>query len=221
MLAQSRKPKLSSQAQKFLTEIAKNEWAGIGAVLGGIEHVSGEVMLFQTYPGRQLLLGDVANLRDEGAVQWFWRRWLGKIRPEWDTDLIAIRNELRSVWQKPDWIGSEQVLDKWLGWLPSSQHLQIYKHFQMPANSRFQAASFRCSIKAGKLVPDLMSLRAMLIQGVFEHWQHFKFCSNPVCAAPYFIAKRRDQTVCDSGDCKAAKQRQHALKWWTENRAKK
>ncbi len=61
----------------------------------------------------------------------------------------------------------------------------------------------------------------MLIQGIFEHWEHFKFCANPHCAAPFFVAKRSDQMVCDAGDCKAAKQREHALKWWRTNRGQK
>lgn len=61
----------------------------------------------------------------------------------------------------------------------------------------------------------------MLIQGVFEHWGHFKICADPDCASPYFIAKRKDQTVRDAEMCKSEKQRQHALKWWRDNRAKK
>ena len=76
-----------------------------------------------------------------------------------------------------------------------------------------------CSIEAGRLVPNWVHLRAMLIQGVLEHWKNFKFCANADCAAPYFIAKRKDQTVCDAEICKAEKQRAHALKWWHENRA--
>ena len=82
-------------------------------------------------------------------------------------------------------------------------------------------ALYTCSIKAGKFVPNFSSLRAMLIQGILEHWQHFRFCSNPSCLTPYFVAKRKDQTVCDTEICKAEKQRQHALKWWSANRAKK
>jgi hypothetical protein len=27
--------------------------------------------------------------------------------------------------------------------------------------------------------------------------------------------------VCEAGPCKAERQREHSLKWWTENRAKK
>jgi hypothetical protein len=61
----------------------------------------------------------------------------------------------------------------------------------------------------------------MLIVGVFDHWGHFKYCANPNCVTPYFIAKRKDQTVCDAEICKAEKQREHARRWWNENRAKK
>jgi hypothetical protein len=61
----------------------------------------------------------------------------------------------------------------------------------------------------------------MLIQGFFENSRHFKHCANSDCVAPYFIAKRKDQKVCDAEICKAERQRQHALKWWNENRAKK
>jgi hypothetical protein len=80
---------------------------------------------------------------------------------------------------------------------------------------------FDCVVESARLVPDFCGMRALLIQGVFEHWPNFKICANPDCVAPYFIAKRKDQTVCDAEICKAEKQRQHALNWWRENRAKK
>jgi hypothetical protein len=80
---------------------------------------------------------------------------------------------------------------------------------------------FSCWLPTRSLVPDTRSLRPMLIQGVFEHWGHLKYCSNSVCSTPYFIAKRRDQVVCNAEICKAERQRQHVLKWWNENRAKK
>jgi len=91
-------------------------------------------------------------------------------------------------------------------------------------------APFSCSLQpsqprasgapAGQLIPDPLNLRGMLIQGVFENWGHFKQCANATCAAPYFIAKRSDQLVCEAGPCKAQRQREHSLKWWNANRAK-
>ena len=123
----------------------------------------------------------------------------------------------------PDYFSSQEILDKWLMWSPSAGHRGVYEIWKL-LNHRSKDAKyylpFHSSIQAGCLFPDSMSLRAMLIQGVFENCQYFKCCSSPNCSTPYFIAKRKDQTVCDAEICKAEKQRQHALKWWRENRAK-
>jgi hypothetical protein len=80
---------------------------------------------------------------------------------------------------------------------------------------------FSCWLPTRTLLPDTRGLRPMLIKGVFEHWGHFKYCANPDCVSPYFIGKRKDQIVCDAEICKREKQREHARKWWNENRAKK
>jgi hypothetical protein len=90
-----------------------------------------------------------------------------------------------------------------------------------PFSCSLQASQHRAGAPAGTLVPDPMNLRGMLIQGVFENWGHLKKCANSTCLAPYFIAKRKDQMVCEAGPCKAQRQREHSLKWWNENRAKK
>jgi hypothetical protein len=80
---------------------------------------------------------------------------------------------------------------------------------------------FSCWLPTRTLLPDTRGLRPMLIQGVFEHWGHFKYCANLNCVTPYFIGTRKDQIVCDAEICKAERQREHARKWWNENRARK
>ena len=224
-MVQSKKPKLSSRARKLLQEISVDNFALLKAVFSGHADVAEEALLLATYPERQRLLVDVANLRDEKATLWFWKKWIGWIRPERNRDLIQISDELRTVWRRPESLGSNRVLDKWLFWLPSRLLIEAYEHFHLAKGDATDDPKdyppFRCSIEAGGLVPDFRSLRAMLIQGVFEHRRQFKYCSNRDCSAPYFIAKRKDQTVCDAEICKAEKQRQHALKWWNENRAKR
>ena len=80
---------------------------------------------------------------------------------------------------------------------------------------------FRCSASQGGFVPDPANIRAVLILAVMENHGYMRYCANPDCATPYFVAKRKDQTVCDAGECKAERQRLHALKWWRENRATK
>ena len=215
-MAQSRKPKLSRRAK------------AVQASSGGHELISKlprnireEIDLANRYPMRQNLLLDLANMRDDGEV-WFWQRWGREIRPELNRDLFRLREELRGVWNKPRDGSADIILMDWLAWRPSRAHLEEYKYSIFPAfvHSSFYNP-FHCSVDAARLVPDSESIRANLIQGVFEHWPNFKICANPDCAAPYFIAKRKDQTVCDAEVCKAEKQRQHALNWWRENRAKK
>jgi hypothetical protein len=94
---------------------------------------------------------------------------------------------------------AEEILNKWLGERPQS---------------------FTCSITERKLVPEWLDMRGLLIQGVFDNWKYLKVCANADCAAPYFIAKRKDQTVGDAEACKSERQREHARKWWKENRAR-
>jgi hypothetical protein len=224
-LAQRQKPKLSSAGRELKVRAEADPFVGFGRLCGTPPELIDEVLLFDTFPMRRRALTDLANLRDAAAIAWFWGRWAGRIRLERQEDIMGLRDELRAIWNKPDSLRSQQTLDRWLLWTPSHERLALDNHISTSVLARgpepWDYMAFRCSVRARKLVPNVYSLRAMLIQGIFEHWQHFRFCTNPACAAPYFIAKRRDQTVCDAGDCKAMKQREHALKWWKANRANK
>ena len=82
-------------------------------------------------------------------------------------------------------------------------------------------APFSCSLVSRRLLPEPRNLRAMLVQGVLEQYGRLKYCANSQCVSPYFIARRKDQTVCDAEICKAERQREHARKWWNKNRAKR
>jgi hypothetical protein len=201
---------------------------------------------------RRRLLVDLANLRDKRAVSWFWRGWGDRLMSEATEDLLELRDELQTIWDRsyvrvfPEiglsvrgpikaiykWgsyegfmlLTDDEILDRWLVWRPPARRLNAWRRegwLDSKFRKTFEYLPFRCSISSGKLLPQTGSIRAMLIVGVFEHWQHLKHCSNDDCSAPYFIAKRKDQAVCDSDKCKAEKQRQHALKWWNKNRAKK
>ena len=189
------------------------------------------------YPLRQRLLLDLANMQGESGVKWFCGKWASKLPlqwPEMPDQLAAISDDLRSIWHTsnakrlslgawsmgdvelntpPDFLASE-ILTEWLSWRPSPETRQR----TVP---RDEYIPFICWIRSRQFVPDWQALRPMLIQGVLEHWGHFKLCANSDCASPYFIAKRKDQTVCDAEICKAEKQREHARKWWNENRSKK
>ena len=189
------------------------------------------------YPLRQRLLLDLANMQGESGVKWFCGKWASKLPLQWPETphhLTAIRDELRGIWRMsnakrlsfdtwsiegaeshapPDILAS-QILTEWLSWRPLRETTQG----TVPGD---EYIPFICWIRSRQFVPDWRALRPMLIQGVLEHWGHFKYCANSDCASPYFIAKRKDQSVCDAEICKAEKQREHARRWWNENRAKK
>ena len=189
------------------------------------------------YPLRQRLLLELANMQGESGVQWFCGKWASRLPLQWSGTphrLTAIRDELRRIWRMsnakrlsfdtwsiegtesdahPDLLVS-QILTEWLSWRPSPETTQG----TVPGD---EYIPFMCWIPSRQFVPDWRALRPMLVQGVLEHWGHFKYCANSDCASPYFIAKRKDQTVCDAEICKAEKQREHARRWWNENRSKK
>jgi len=222
-LARLQKPKLSSAAKKLLAQSDRLGCLPQSLLREAPPEIVDEAFLFDTYPVRRRLLTDLANLWNADAVTPFWKRWARVLSPEWEHEILELRNELRAIWQEPESASSQQTLDKWLRWSPSAGHLALHKAIygtdEREREPRYYMP-FWCSLRAGKLVPNFLSNRAMMIQGVLENWQHFRFCTNPECLSPYFIAKRRDQTVCDAGDCKAIRQREHALKWWNANRAK-
>jgi len=180
-------------------------------------------LLARTLPVRRELLCDLANTTPTpDRIKWFQEKWHGRIREESSRDLMELGEELRVVWKRPRVEGVEKVLDKWLAWRPLAATFKKYRESGIERPDAVKAEDylpFECSIGAGRLVPNWVHLRAMLIQGVLEHSKNLKLCANADCVAPYFIAKRKDQTMCDSEVCKAEKQRAHALKWWHENRA--
>ena len=157
-------------------------------------------------------------------MQWFQEKWKGRIREELAVDLAALSENLRYIWRKSRIDVADHILNQWLAWRPTTAMFKKYLQSEIEppdAKKTNDYVPFECSIGAGRLVPDFGSLRAMLIQGVLENWKDFKQCANPDCVTPYFIAKRKDQVVCDAEICKAERQREHALKWWRDHGAQK
>jgi len=219
-MAQSRKPKLSRQAKAFWTR-SGNDWMNDWIKSRPPQLIWKEIHFAEQYPYRQQILLDLANMIGDGLER-FWWEWEFRIRPEWTVDLFRLRDELRIVWKERNAPTVNSILDTWLRWRPTRAHIKAYFESGVLSSTEIKYYNaFECDVETASLIPDYCGLRAMMIQGVFEHWPNFKFCANPDCKAPYFISKRKDQTVCDAEICKAEKQRQHALKWWNENRAKK
>ena len=232
MMAQSRRRKISSAVQKLYDKTPEQLKDFMSSDSNLIPYLNEYVdehapstekrFLADTFPTRLQILNDLANTKPD-RIQWFRDRWNGRIREESSSDISELAKELRYVWTRPLTHQAETVLDRWLAWRPTPAAFKAYmvSGIERPNADRARDyLPFGCSLGAGRLVPDWVSLRAMLIQGVFEHWKNFKICANSDCVAPYFIAKRQDQTVCDAEICKAERQREHMRKWWNENRAK-
>jgi hypothetical protein len=248
MMPHTKKPQMSASANALLKEISV-------AVRECRENIADKSLLSQTYPLRQLLLTEIANLRDEDAVSRLWRQhWRTYPElalcartddPRFKQEVLELRDDLRKVWRGPELDSSNLILDRWLNWRPSSGFLNLsfaLRGLRAPGGrmrgsqrddhrlASYLSESkadhvvgympFRCSIRERTLVPRYDNLRSNLIQGVFEHWRHFRFCTNSECAAPYFIAKRSDQVVCGDRDCKAQMRQSYVLNWWREKRAK-
>jgi len=233
-MAQRKNPKLSSKAKRLISlegevlaltraseEELRSKFQEWMREAVATPEVLDELTEAQCISYRPLLLCEVANYLNEDAYDRFWRKWANieyLLYPETKKDMISIRDAVRLCWTDPCSKESQQILNEWLYWRPSSSHLAAYNRLGLSPVSEnpLDHPPFKCSVRAGKLVPNFRSLRALLIQGILENWQHFKYCANPSCPVPYFIAKRKDQTICDASDCKAEKQRQHALKWWRD-----
>src|ERR1019366_3432648 len=223
MMTQSRKRKISRRAyrlslavSRMLRDLAADKIPGdlpgqpLADLLAANRDIANQVLTLGTSEPRREMLVDFANMRDDGA-NWFRMRWGHRTMLVAD-DVLELRDELRTIWKKPPTDYVDNVLNKWFAWRPGVK--------EWDPRELGSYMPFECSIDAAELVPMGGTFHGDLIQGVFENWPFFKYCASLNCAAPYFIAKRKDQTVCNAEACKAEKQRQHALKWWHEHRAK-
>lgn len=223
MKAQQITTKLSRRSASWVKRNQTLDMAFLSGDLDGYQ----DFLVDVTASFRKTLLVDLGNASDAKGFEWFRRRAQRLLKPETNEDLLCLGDELRNIWRKPLPHLAEPILNKWLTWVPTPQHIKLYNRLgrNTALDNELKALGtypppFTCDLESGRLVPDLSSLRPVLIQGILEHWKYLKICANPECVAPYFIATRKDQTVCDAEICKAEKQRQHALKWWQENRAK-
>jgi hypothetical protein len=118
--------------------------------------------------------------------------------------LLPLRATLRAVWRAPD-----RRTKQW-GMFRISQDffLQGDRTLIHPPwdNSADDAL-------AGFKLPS----RTELLLLEFMKWADLtKYCDNPDCNAPYFIASRRTQKYC-SDVCSKPAQRENKRQWWAEN----
>jgi hypothetical protein len=139
------------------------------------------------------LTGEVRQVVPAGAGKWVDFR---------EPDILRLRNLLRDAWRGGSTV--QQSIDELLG-LSSPSLVGGYFAERSP------------TISADWLRASLVFLPRDEFQAacytLLRSSNLAKFCANPDCPAPYFIAKRATQRYC-SPDCLKPFQKQWKLDWW-------
>jgi hypothetical protein len=149
------------------------------------------------------LLLELANLQDSGLRRF--RRKFPLPSECWsDSDLLQFQEELRDIWTGQTTIKKkESILSRWLALRPFGFAGMNYSAWQV-------------SWRGGWFIPEADNLPGRLLYSVLANRHYLTVCRNPNCPARYFIAKRRDQKVCEQGPCKEYVQREWAMNWWNQ-----
>jgi len=166
--------------------------------------------LFQTADAYWLsLLPDLANLRPDGIK----RLRISGYRPldnESDDQLIALRDQLRTIWPVRKHEGKRQadderqlrVFEQLLKWYGSIEAI--------PDPSKWMV-----HLVFGVVFPRFF--RGLLARAFFRLQSHLSVCENPECPAPYFVAKKSTQIYCSQTDaCARFAARKAARKYWRD-----
>lgn len=109
--------------------------------------------------------------------------------------ILEVRDVLRTAWREPDLRTREYLIFLiQQRTLPEEYADSIRLISNLPTPSPFEEA--------------LIYLRRLGGQA--------RYCSNPECAAPYFITKRKSQKYC-SDACSKPSQREFKRQWWAEH----
>jgi hypothetical protein len=100
---------------------------------------------------------------------------------------FAARKHLRDTWRQPTTLGREIEL---MG--------MVYRY---------------ASGRPGG--PEIDNFTFMMLHAL-RFADRMRYCGNPTCAAPYFLARRRSQKYC-SDACSLPAQREHKRAWWSEH----
>lgn len=114
--------------------------------------------------------------------------------------LIPLRDTLRAIWRAPD-----ERTKEW-GLFRISQHFFLQGDpslIKLPtANASDFMLSWKPPTRTERFLLELMRWADLL-----------RFCCNPDCDAPYFIANKRSQKYCHT-ECSRPAQRKSKREWW-------
>jgi hypothetical protein len=178
------------------------------------------------------LLATLANLPDDGASR-LRERWKSHLP---DAAILQARDELRLLWSHfvPAELGedgdslkhpvpilsdyAERLSDGWHGELMEKPLPQLVCEMWLKEAGAGALPALLVDWRNRRLRPNPRSLPIALVWGCLHNADRLAYCRNPACAAPYFVAKRKDQKYC-SARCAAPAARAAKRRWWKANRA--
>jgi hypothetical protein len=144
-----------------------------------------------------------------------------------ETLLVKIKADLRRAWNEPDARHREWYLFQLRRIYHESnfrqQHKKDYLHIEAePKTANEWMLQWNAFVSIQRDLANPPPLTAF--EAAIFHCQQIatraKYCSNPDCPAPYFIAKKPWQKYC-SEVCAARGNREAKRKWWHEKRGKR
>jgi hypothetical protein len=185
-------------------------------------------------PERALLF-DLANMRDDGGIAPFRRKWDRFYAGVSDDELLMRRDELRLLW-RPRFSRLDELLEhletKGSAVIDRSAGLREFAADTYPAEPVEKIVCghwlkqakdpwiVKWSRNQRQLGANPRILPAVLALACIRHADRFGFCRNPRCPAPYFFIRRRDQRYC-SADCAGPAKKEAKLRWWHKHKRTK
>lgn len=170
------------------------------------------------------LLVELANMRDDG-VGVFLRNCRGFTRCE--PEELRLRDELRLLWpgRRVDYGDDDSgpmvartlnvsSRSAWIVDVQEEQQLSLEEIIlQGWLSGRGCPLTVDRTRKYGLIRLRLWSLPTGLAMAYDQYAGKLRYCANPDCPAPYFIAKRKDQLYCENV-CAAPAKRAAQVRYW-------
>jgi len=186
------------RAELFLTEMAN-----LGGDLAAVRRLNGHFP--EIVPGRSWWLQKQIDPLQATSPE------VGQVVDQiddllWVGQMVQVRDAVRIIWREPDLRKRE-----WLAF-------RLRDYLLVKTDPQFAHASGLMSGPGGDSIDQLPppSIFEQAIMYLLKLADLARYCANPECPAPYFLAKRRSQKYCSDG-CSKPAQKEFKRRWWDEH----
>lgn len=190
----ARLPVSPDRAERFLERLANLDTANEKKLWTFADRFSD----FLPHEGPESLL----HVPDDFAVRF-------KVRSQF---LRQIQARLRTIWREQAPLLKEANI-----MLLAGEYMRAYAT-ELEDNRRITADLPKEILAIMGLEPPRPDAFVMVLLHALKHVQLLRYCANPGCQEPYFVARRHSQVFC-SEPCAVVSQRASKLKWWREHGA--